>query len=49
MSIQAVQVDPGAAEEFLALYQAENRGPVFHRYYQTAELRPNYVHHPPAT
>jgi nitric-oxide synthase, bacterial len=21
---------------------------VFHRYYQTADLRPNYVHHPPA-
>jgi nitric-oxide synthase, bacterial len=22
---------------------------VFHRYYQTADLRPNYVHHPPPT
>ena len=42
------RVDPAAAEEFLALYQAENPRVGSIRYYQTADLRPNYVHHPPA-
>jgi hypothetical protein len=41
-------VDPAAADEFLALYQAENPRVGSIRYYQTADLRPNYVHHPPA-
>jgi hypothetical protein len=42
------RVDPAAADEFLALYQAENPRVGSIRYYQTADLRPNYVHHPPA-